>query len=321
MIAALARFIDWFGLQALSLRMARLDGENPRVEEAIRFVNGPDFIPRESQPARLEFVPEKQGLHFRFPSPRPSGFAENDVVPGRLYRCAGRWQDRPTIILLHGAGDFVNHRFRFPWIARHCNRLGFNAATLVLPYHFQRRPRRSEPLNRPDYLRAAETTAQAVAEIRAMAGWLLAEGCPSVALWGISYGGWLSGLTVCNDSRLGAAVLTVPPVRLHRTAAEVILRPGIREDWRAQRPALDVLNRTRLNLTHSRPAIPKGNILLIECLHDLFVAKDPIEELWQAWDQPEIWRLPHGHLSFMAKPGLTARVLRWLAARTTNQTQ
>jgi len=60
---------------------------------------------------------------------------------------------------------------------------------------------------------------------------------------------------------------------------------------------------------------------LIECLYDLFVAKDPIEELWQAWDMPEIWRLPHGHLSFMAQPGLTARVLRWLAARTNKQNQ
>ena len=30
---------------------------------------------------------------------------------------------------------------RFPLIARRCNRAGFNAATLVAPYHFQRRPR------------------------------------------------------------------------------------------------------------------------------------------------------------------------------------
>jgi dienelactone hydrolase len=314
-IAGLARFIDWFGIQALSVRMSRLDNRNPRVEQAVQFVSGPDFIPAESRSAKLEFKPERNRLHFQYPSPRPSGYAQNDTVPGRLYRCEGRWQDRPAVILLHGAGDFVNDRFRFPWIARHCNRLGFNAATLVLPYHFRRRPRGYTSFSRPDYLHAAETTAQAVAEVQAMAGWLLEQGCPAVALWGISYGGWLSGLTVCNDSRMAAAVLTVPPVRLHRTAAEVILRPGIREDWRVQRPALDVLNQTRLNLALSRPAIPNEKILLIECLYDLFVAKAAIEELWQAWVQPEIWRLPHGHLSFMLKPGLTARVLHWLAAR------
>jgi hypothetical protein len=39
------------------------------------------------------------------------------------------------------------------------------------------------------------------------------------------------------------------------------------------------------------------------------------EELWQAWGRPDLWRLPHGHVSWMAMPGLTGRVLRWLAPR------
>ena len=27
---------------------------------------------------------------------------------------------------------------------------------------------------------------------------------------------------------------------------------------------------------------------------------EPIEELWQAWGQPDIWRLPHGHITKLA---------------------
>jgi hypothetical protein len=62
-----------------------------------------------------------------------------------------------VIILLHGGGDFINYRFLFPSIARQCNEAGFNAATLVAPYHFQRRPFRLRSLN---YLRLwAETVA------------------------------------------------------------------------------------------------------------------------------------------------------------------
>ena len=34
------------------------------------------------------------------------------------------------------------------------------------------------------------------------------------------------------------------------------------------------LSLTPLNLTVTRPAIPKGNILLIEGIHDLFVPKE-----------------------------------------------
>jgi len=41
------------------------------------------------------------------------------------------------------------------------------------------------------------------------------------------------------------------------------------------------------------------------------------EDLWQAWRQPDIWRLPHGHVRLCCGgvPGLPGRVLRWLAPR------
>ena len=60
----------------------------------------------------------------------------------------------------------------------------------------------------------ARAMAQNVAEIRALTGWLLDEGCPSVGLLGFSFGGWLAGLTACSDARIACAVLTVPGVRM-----------------------------------------------------------------------------------------------------------
>jgi hypothetical protein len=65
----------------------------------------------------------------------------------------------------------------------------------------------------------------------------------------------------------------------------------------------------------NRVVFPKENILLIEVIHDLLAQRQPIEELWQMWKQPEIWRLPHGHISGWFVPGLMRRVLRWLAPR------
>jgi hypothetical protein len=55
--------------------------------------------------------------------------------------------------------------------------------------------------------------------------------------------------------------------------------------------------------------------LLIQGRYDLFVEADQTEELWQKWGQPDFWRLPHGHISWMFAPGLTGRVLRWLSPR------
>ena len=317
MIAPLAKFIDWSAIQALTLLELNNHGQNPRLEEALQFLKGPDFIPANSQSAQLEFNPDKSGRHFRFPTPRTCGLAENNVVYGRLYRCAERWRERPVIVLLHGRLDYFNHWFKFPLIARRCNRAGFNAATLVLPFQFQRRPRRLSDLRGPDYLRMAKTTAQAVAEIRALTGCLLEQGCPAVALWGISYGAWLAGLTVSHDSRLAAAVLTIPGVRINTEFADPVIWRSIRKRLRERLAAFEALNRTALNLTTAQPAIPKENLLLIDAMYDLMVPKEVTKELWQAWGRPDLWRLPHGHISIvcMTAPGVTGRVLRWLTPR------
>lgn len=138
----------------------------------------------------------------------------------------------------------------------------------------------------------AEATAQAIAEIRALTGWLLGEGCPAVGLWGFSFGGWLAGLTACHDARLASVVLAAPRVRMNVAFPQVVFRRRIRELLQRERAAWETLN-----LTSARPVIPKENVLLIETMHDLFVGKEGIEDLWQAWGQPDIWRLPHGHVS------------------------
>jgi len=315
MIAPLATFIDWSALQAVAMlpsirECARGDS---KLTEAIEFLNGPNFIPAESNPADLEF---KSKIHFTFPSPRPCEFAKNNIVHGRLYRRANDWQEFPTIILLHGGCDFLGYRYGFPLKVPAIHRAGFNAATLVAPYHFQRRVLRIEAF---DHLRVAEAFAQGVAEIRALTGWLLDQGCPSVALFGISLGGWLAGLTATRDSRLKAIVLAVPGVRrdYRATRGECVLWTPMRKALEKQKAAREALDKTPMNLTLSQPVIPKENILLIQGRYDLLVEPEQTEELWQSWGHPAIWRLRHGHVGICCGfvPGLTGRVLRWLAPR------
>jgi pimeloyl-ACP methyl ester carboxylesterase len=314
MIAPLAKLIDWCALQAgsvLLISARKCDRGNTKLAEAVEFLNGPDFIPAESKPAKLEFT---SNIHFKFPSPQPCEFAENNVVHGRPYRCADAWQKRPVIILLHGGGNFPGHQFRFHWLARRCHRAGFNAVTLELPYHFQRHARRAEAL---DHLRVAQAFVQAVAEIRALTGWLLGQGCPSVALFGVSLGGWLAGLAATRDARLNAIVMVVPGVRTNyrATRGELILWTPVRKALERQKAAREAFDKTPINLTLSQPVIPKENILLIQARYDLFVEAEQTEELWQKWEQPEIWRLPQGHISAVLVPGLTGRVLDWLTPR------
>ena len=313
MIAPLAKFIDWYALRFAAMlpsirKCARGDS---KLAEAIGLLNGPNFIPVESRPVELEF---KSNIHFTFPSPRLCEFAGNNVVQGRLYRRAKDWRKFPTLILLHGGGDFLSQRFGFPLIVPAIHRAGFNAATLAAPYHFQRRVCRIEAF---DHLRVAEAFGQGVAEIRTLTGWLLGQGCPSVVLFGISLGGWLTGLAATRDSRLKAIVLAVPGVRrdYRATRGECVLWTPMRKSLERQKAAREALDKTPMNLTLSQPVIPKENILLIQGRYDLLVEAEQTEELWQKWKQPEIWRMPHGHISLLGAPGLTGRVLHWLSPR------
>jgi hypothetical protein len=308
MIAPLAKLIDWSVLQVAYAVVGLRHEPRPnwKLDEALEFLNGPDFIPAASNAAQIEF---DRPRHFRFPTPRPDKVEENNTVYGRLYRCAERWRERPVIILLDGY-PAVGYHSAFPLLARRFNRAGFNVATLIAPYNLQRRPRRPIKENCWEF---ARETAQSVAEIRAMSGWLLNEGCPSVGLLGFSYGGWLAGLTACSDTRIACAVLTVPRVRM-RCSQPVVWR-RVREALQALRPAQEAMDTTRLNLISCTPVIPKENILLIEGIHTLFGETQGIEDLWQKWEQPEFWRLPHGHVSALFAPGLAGRVLRWLSPR------
>jgi pimeloyl-ACP methyl ester carboxylesterase len=313
MIAPLAKLMDWSAIQVTTLMMPANE-HNPRLEEALQFLKSPDFVSTDSQPAQVEF---NGPLHFRFPTPRPCEFTENNVVHGRLYRCPKRWQERPVIILLPGYNDSASYQLRFPLLARRCNRAGFNVATLVPPYHFQRCPPQHAAFDVRDMLLWAERTAQGIAEIRASTGWLLGEGCPAVALWGYSAGASDAGLTACHDARLAAVVMASPRVRLRPLEEQLAIRPRIRTGLQSARELCERMNQTALNLTMTRPAIARERILLIEGIHDLLCLKDSIEDLWQSWGQPDIWRLPTGHVAVCCGgvPGLPRRVLCWLAPR------
>ncbi len=221
--------MDWLHIQKRSRRVLPFDEHSLHTDEALQFLNGPDFIPPESLPAGVDFDSGPSGLNFTFPTPRPGRFVENNTVHGRIFRCGGHWQERPTIVLLHGGStgrgriNSLGYQYGFSLIARRCNRAGFNAATLEAPYHFRRHPRQPGAVTKVDYLRMAEAARRAV------------------------------------------------------------------------------------------------NVLLVAGTEDLITPIEPIEDLHQAWGQPEIWRLSHGHISLSwCLWGVAGSVLCWLTPRLNN---
>jgi hypothetical protein len=115
-------------------------------------------------------------------------------------------------------------------------------------------------------------------------------------------------LLACHEPQARFAVLMTPVNRMDRAIRELAFCAPIRRSLRDASICLD-----RLNLLHHQPLIPPQKILLVQSRYDLFAPSETVEELWQAWDQPHIWRVRHGHISVLMSFLVMERTVRWVA--------
>jgi hypothetical protein len=47
----------------------------------------------------------------------------------------------------------------------------------------------------------------------------------------------------------------------------------------------------------------------------LFVGAESMEELWQAWGNPELWTMAHGHITILASSEMMKRATKWVSLR------
>lgn len=216
------------------------------------------------------------------------------------------------MVLLHGWNGEQGYRFLFPLLARRFAALGITTAMIELPYHGSRKPRRGPLRNflSGDIAHMMEATRQAVADIRAMIGWLRSESYGPVSLWGVSLGAWLGGLAAAREEDLGAVVLVTPVPRIDQAIENLEFCRHIRASMEARD-----LSPGELNMISHRPKLAPENILIVESRYDLFAPAASVEELWRAWGEPEIWRVKHGHISVLASVPIMDRTGRWLRDR------
>ncbi len=217
------------------------------------------------------------------------------------------------MVLVHGWNSERVYHYLFPWLAGELNARGLNVLFALLPYHGVRKPKASGAVTNfisNDLTTMLEATHQAVAEIRALIAWARAHGSSPVVLWGISLGGWLTGLTACLPAPPDALVLMTPLCKMSRAANELAFCWPLQQALTRHSLALD-----RLDLLAFQPTLSPEKILVIESRHDLLAPPETVEELWRAWQQPEIWRLAQGHISILLSPSIMRRTVNWVAGK------
>lgn len=264
-----------------------------------------------------------------FPSPRPSGHAENDVVWCRFYppRIEPGERAPAALVLHHMGGDFGAEAALADYLAK----CGIAALEVEFPYYGPRRPSEKDVPKRlfegePEAVVAA--TRQAVADVRRAADWLLArpEIDPArIGCVGISLGGILGSLVAGADPRFTRNVLVIAggdlaTILLHesretRRARRLFAERG----WgRAEVEALVRPIEPLRFIGRARAAAENGGaprILMLNAARDEVIPRPATEALREAAGRPEIVWYETGHATIAVFfTDLLARTREWFLA-------
>jgi pimeloyl-ACP methyl ester carboxylesterase len=284
------------------------------AEEAGELLNSPGFFAPEVTVPDLRFITPDR---FQFESPFPHGPAENNIVQGRITKTSGEWRSKPSVILLHGWNAELQYRWMIPFWSELLANAGVNAVSFELPFHSSRRPREAGAIRNflsGNLLHFMRATHQTLADMRALARWLEANGSPAVGIWGTSLGAWLGGLAMCHQPEFSSLGMLTPVVRMDRALRELAFCDLIRDQVSEFQSSGALLNLV------SHPLLcPPEKVLMIAPVYDLFAPMETITELQQAWGA-EIWRCNHGHISILLSTRMMRRIARWLAASLLSET-
>lgn len=299
------RYVIW--LAARALRGAK--DLPPNREKAQALLDSDSYFLRPPAPE----ITWKNDTDFEFDSLVATEFPLMDRVWGKFIRAGKDWRKKPSVVMVHGWNDEFGYTMRFPWLAKKFQSHGINSMFIELPFHLHRRPK-GEGIPRDfvssDLHSTARAAKQSLADIRATIAWLEQETSGKIALWGLSLGALLGGILLQIEERIKSGILMIPVYDLERAFCELDFCEPIHRSMQKGK-----LNMEKISLLHQKPLIPPEDILIIESQYDLFAPKDTVEQLWQSWDQPNIWRLKHGHISVILSAKILTLAVDWLAEK------
>lgn len=260
---------------------------------------------------------------FAFISPVRTPFPRNNIVRGRAWRVASETRQPAehvprspaspfpppprTLVLLDGLVQlgYGNERL----FADRLNPAGIDVVTIDLPFNHRRTPAGYRPgqlILGGDLDHALGVMRQAVLDTWALVRGLQAQG-RSVALAGISLGGWTVLSTALVAADIASVTALAPPVDMLRLLTEggVIVRAARRGLCLtpAQLKSLRPIARA-VNPSAWPPPLPPGRVFLHAADYDRFVPTRRILALADQW-HATLTRHPAGHMQLTSFP-------RWL---------
>lgn len=269
-----------------------------------QFYDAPALLPINSSATNVAWM-----------SPHPIGLEENDCASAWIQLCEKGWQ-APTVLVLHALMSVNDTGYRR--LARQFNGLGWNAAFLHLPFHYERRPRgylNGELAMTANLIRNGNGLRQGVSELRQLMAWLRAKGCSEFGIFGTSYGAWAGALLASIESDISFIALLQPIADVEHAMWESPAGATIRR--LLKRNGIDsTLTRRHAHLSsplHGKPSTPSDRTILAIGAYDRIAPADRVEALAEAWGGTRVIVSPQGHFGYVAARDMFAAVREIIA--------
>lgn len=250
-----------------------------------------------------------------------SGYAPHEGEPGRqrwlayaANRTAHAWilehegEQRPWMVCVPGYRmgtpliDFTGFRAR--WLHE---KLGLNVAIPVLPLHGPRRigRRTGDGFLTGDFVDTVHAEAQAVWDLRRLIGWLRTNGAPSVAVHGVSLGGYTAALLSGLEEDIDCVIAGVPAIDFIRLLSSHAPDFAVRLiDWMGYSfERIETLLRVVSPLA-MEPQVARKRRYVYAGAADRLALPDHALDLWEHWERPEIAWYQGSHISFLWEPAV-----------------
>jgi len=247
-------------------------------------------------------------------TPHASGYEQNDRASAWLQTCARGWS-APTVLILHALMSVNDTGYRR--LASKFNALGWNAAFLHLPFHYERRPRgylNGELAITANLARNSEGLRQGVSEARQLMAWLRCKGCREFGIYGTSYGAWTGALLASLEADISFIALLQPITDVEHAIWESPATATMRRLLR--RNGIDAaLTRRHAHLSsplHGKPATPSDRIVMATGAWDRIAPPGRIEALASAWNGARVITSAQGHFGYVAARDMFTHVQKMI---------
>lgn len=212
---------------------------------------------------------------------------------------------RPTaLVYVHGwlePGSWIEEATLFPVWSKG---LPVDLVHVALPFHGPRKPREAlfsgELFWTADLVRSMEGVRQAVADARALVGWLRAQGYERVGVTGISLGGAIAMLLACVEPLPDFVVPIIAHLELESAVEQAPILWRMKQDlerWGVDQEQRRDLFR-RIGMSSALPKLPPERQLWIEAREDAYIDAVLAEAQWRRWGEPPILWIEGGHMTF-----------------------